>query len=78
VVVDLDKGPQQHQKCVPLHESEWRWRDGDHIDHHDVFLPVSWHLNMEKVLVLPMPKKGERLTVEIHHRINNLPLVVCF
>jgi hypothetical protein len=36
-------------------------------------LPVGWHLNIERVHVLPIPKKGALLRAEIRCRINILP-----
>jgi hypothetical protein len=42
------------------------------VDHPDVSLPHSWHLNPARVPVPPAPV-GPRLDAEIRRRIRNLP-----
>jgi hypothetical protein len=43
------------------------------IDHHDVTLPAGRHLNMDRVLVPLVPKRGSKLTADGRCRVNNLP-----
>jgi hypothetical protein len=46
VVADADAS-RQNRLYVSVDECEQRWQDGEGIDHHDVSVPASWHLDWD-------------------------------
>jgi hypothetical protein len=62
---------------VPLKECEQLCEANQGIDHSNVSLPHSWHLNRARVLAPPVPEEGPDLDAELRRCIQNLPELLC-
>jgi hypothetical protein len=61
-----DSPPRRDRRYVPLAECWEHWDAGIPISHHDVSLPGGWHLNFDRVLILPAPRVG---TAALHEEM---------
>jgi hypothetical protein len=71
----VEKSPprERDRRYVRLEEYEALWAANQSVDHPDVSIPHSWHLNHAKVPVPLAPLVGPRLDADIRRRICNLP-----